>query len=198
MTAREIQQHHHHHHPQQATTSKELDFSGRRIDIPQDMDGMIFQAARAVEMAYRDGIARQTVRLALVAEGDSFQELNEWPGGAQQMFREAAKPLTMALLGEINPVKASSSSSSASPSMQQPWLRPKITCQDIWDFDGSALITAEGCEGPQTDVQALVFANTDVRYAFETLQPSMQQWVIVYSYWSIPFGGMSSPGVSTF
>lgn len=124
---------------------------GRMIDIPEDIDSMIFQAARAVEMAYRDGIKRQTVRLALVAEGDSFQELNQWPGGAQQMYREAAKPLTTALLSEINPTS-------------QQTLPPKVTAQDIWDFDGSALLTAEGREGPQSDVQALVFPNTDVKY----------------------------------
>ena len=124
---------------------------GRMIDIPEDIDSMIFQAARAVEMAYKDGIKRQTVRLALVAEGDSFQELNQWPGGAQQMYREAAKPLTTALLGEIN-------------SSSKQVLPPKVTAQDIWDFDGSALLTAEGHEGPQSDVQALVFANTDVKY----------------------------------
>ena len=124
---------------------------GRMIDIPEDIDSMIFQAARAVEMAFRDGIKRQTVRLALVAEGDSFLELNQWPGGAQQMYREAAKPLTTALLGEIN------------PSLNK-LLPPKVTAQDIWDFDGSALLSAEGREGQQSDVQALVFTNTDVKY----------------------------------
>ena len=124
---------------------------GRMLNIPEDTETMIFQAARAVEMAYRDGIKRQTVRLALVAEGDSFAELNQWPGGTQQMYREAAKPLTTALLREINP-----------SSMQL--LPPTIVDQPIWDFDGSALLTAEGREGPESDVQALVFPNTDVKY----------------------------------
>jgi Domain of unknown function (DUF1995) len=134
----------------QGTESASSFDRGRMIDVPQDIDSMIFQAARAVEMAYRDGIKRQTVRLALVPEGTSFRELNEWPGGAQQMYREAAKPLTTSLLREIR----------LSP-QQMP---PNIIAQDIWDFDGSALLTAEGRESATTDVQALVFPNTDVKY----------------------------------
>ncbi len=46
-------------------------------------------------------------------------------------------------------------------------LRPSIKTQDIWDFDGSALITAEAAQGPSGDVKALVFPNTDMKYLFE-------------------------------
>ena len=146
----------------------------RMIDLPEDVESMIFQAARAIEMAYRDGIKRQTVRLALVGEGDSFQELNQWPGGAQQMYREAAKPLTTALLAEINP-------------STQPMMPPKVSAQDIWDFDGSALLTAQGREGPETDVQALVFANTDEKYIKDiaTIDAAMgdRLFLLVNPFW---------------
>jgi hypothetical protein len=136
----------------QATRKTDNSFDrGRMIDVPQDIESMIFQAARAVEMAYRDGIKRQTVRLALVTEGSSFRDVNEWPGGAKQMYREAAKPLTTSLLREIR----------LSPQQSLP---PSIISQDIWDFDGSALLTAEGRESATSDVQALVFPNTDIKY----------------------------------
>lgn len=124
---------------------------GRMLNIPESTDEMISQAARAIEMAYRDGIKRQTVRLALVAEGESMMELNQWPGGAQQMYREAAKPLSQALLKEIN-------------TNREQALPPNVVDKDIWDFDGSALMTAEAQKGPDDDVQALIFANTDVKY----------------------------------
>ena len=62
--------------------------------------------------------------------------MNEWPGGAQQIAREAARPLTRALLKQVHaPTK----------NKEQADLRlpPTIKEQDIWDFDGSSLITAE-------------------------------------------------------
>jgi hypothetical protein len=129
---------------------------GRMLNIPESTDQMISQAARAIEMAYKDGITRQTVRLALVAEGESMMELNQWPGGAQQMYREAAKPLTRELLKEIR----------TSPNQQQSGLvlPPNVVDKDVWDFDGSAMMTAEAQEGDEHDVKALIFANTDVKY----------------------------------
>lgn len=124
---------------------------GRMLNIPESTDEMITQAARAIETAYREGIKRQTVRLALVAEGETMMELNQWPGGAQQMYREAAKPLTRELLKEIK-------------SSPEQFLPPNVVDKDVWDFDGSALMTAEAKEGAEDDVQALIFANTDVKY----------------------------------
>lgn len=48
--------------------------------------------------------------------------------------------------------------------MEERRLAPTTKSQDIWDFDGSALHTAEAAEGPSADIQALVFANTDTKY----------------------------------
>mmetsp|Transcript_21956 Transcript_21956/g.36328 ORF Transcript_21956/g.36328 Transcript_21956/m.36328 type:complete len:389 (+) Transcript_21956:253-1419(+) len=136
-----------------STTTIPFD-KGRMLNIPESTEEMVTQAARAIEAAYRDGITRQTVQLALVAEGDSMMELNQWPGGAQQMYREAGKPLSRALLKEI---KTSNATANAV-------LPPNVVDKDIWDFDGSALMTAEAQQGPEDDVQALIFANTDVKY----------------------------------
>jgi hypothetical protein len=135
----------------EVTGNKTFD-KGRMLSIPETTDQMISQAARAIEMAFKDGITRQTVRFALLEEGASFTSLPQWPGGAQQMYRESAKPLTVELLKNIN--------TSNQPSVVQ----PKVKDQDVWDFDGSALLTAEAHDGPAHDVQALVFPNTDVKY----------------------------------
>lgn len=121
------------------------------VQLPTTVDDMIRQASRAVERAFKDGKTRQTVRFHLVEDGELLQEENQWPGGAQQMYREAAKPMTTSLLRELS-IGSSSN------------VAPKIIEQDIWDFDGSALHTAEASAGPSEDVQALVFANTDVKY----------------------------------
>lgn len=124
---------------------------GRMVEVPMTRDDMVAQAARSVERAYRDGLTRQTVRFFLLEDGDSFTGSNQWPGGAQQMYREAAKPLTRELLRSI---RVSSDQI----------LSPVVKDQDIWDFDGSALHSAEAQEGAKLDVQALVFPNTDVKY----------------------------------
>ncbi len=39
-----------------------------------------------------------------------------------------------------------------------------MTAEDIWDFDGSAIITAKAAAGTHGDVKALVFPNTDTKY----------------------------------
>ena len=124
---------------------------GKLLDVPTGAEDMIYQAARAVERAYADGIYRQTVRLALVTEGKGVQEINEWPGGSAQMYREAAKPLTMDLLKTIRPNPTNI-------------YTPNVTAQDIWDFDGSAIHSAQVKDSPKDDVQALIFPNTDLRY----------------------------------
>ncbi|KAG7372484.1 DUF1995 domain containing protein [Nitzschia inconspicua] len=129
------------------------------VQVPNTVDDMVRQAARAVERAFQDGITRQTVRFNLVTENQSATEENEWPGGARQMYREAGKPLTDALLREIRaPTKK------VDEMVQERRLAPTVKAQDIWDFDGSALHTAEAAEGASADIQALVFPNTDTKY----------------------------------
>jgi hypothetical protein len=132
---------------------------GSFLQVPSTFDDMVRQAARAVERAFKDGKTRQTVRFNLVGEQQSAIEENEWPGGAQQIYREAGGPLTGALLREVRaPTK------NADEFNGQRSLAPEIRNQDIWDFDGSALWTAEAKEGASADVQALVMANTDTKY----------------------------------
>lgn len=129
------------------------------VQVPNTVDDMVRQAARAVERAFQDGITRQTVRFNLVAEDQAATEENEWPGGARQIYREAGKPLTDALLRETRaPTKR------VDERVEERRLAPTTKSQDIWDFDGSALHTAEAAEGPSADIQALVFANTDTKY----------------------------------
>jgi hypothetical protein len=129
------------------------------MQVPMTVDDMVRQAARAVERAFQDGKTRQTVRFNLVEEEQSPVEENEWPGGSKQMYREAGGPLTTALLREI---RAPTKNQSGAEQLRN--LAPTIQAQDIWDFDGSALHTAQASEGASADVQALVFANTDTKY----------------------------------
>jgi hypothetical protein len=130
--------------------SKPVDY-GKMMEVPTGSQDMVYQAARAVERAYADGIKRQTVRFVLLAEGQGVsQETNEWPGGSAQMYREAGKPLTSELLREIR--------------LNTNVGSPNVRAQDIWDFDGSAIHYAEAKDSAKDDVQAMVFANTDVKY----------------------------------
>ncbi|KAL3914118.1 MAG: hypothetical protein SGARI_000297 [Bacillariaceae sp.] len=130
-----------------------------RVQIPNTPDDMVRQAARAIERAFADGQTRQTVRFNLVTEEQAATEENEWPGGARQIYREAGKPLTDALLRELRaPTK------NANEMVEERRLAPTVKSQDIWDFDGSALHTAEAAEGASADIQALVFPNTDSKY----------------------------------
>lgn len=144
--------------------SKErLKTDGSFLEIPNRIDDMIRQASRAVERAFQEGQTRQTVRFNLVAEDQSPMEENQWPGGAQQMYREAGGPLTAALLREIRaPTK--DLDVVVGGQQQQRSLAPTLLAQDILDFDGSALHTAQAKEGAHADVQALVMANTDKKY----------------------------------
>lgn len=133
------------------------DDGGRFVQIPVTFDDMVRQASRAVERAFKDGKTRQTVRFNLVGEEDAATEEKQWPGGAKQMYREAGGPITDALLREVR----------APTKNKYPEKRndnPQLKKQDIWDFDGSALHTAEAAEGPSADIQAVVFPNTDTKY----------------------------------
>jgi hypothetical protein len=142
----------------QAVEDRKTD--GSFLQVPSTFDDMVRQAARAVERAFYDGKTRQTVRFNLAGEKQSaVEENNEWPGGTKQMYREAGGPLTAALLREVRaPTK------NVDEFNGQRSLAPEIKNQVIWDFDGTALWTAEAKEGGSADVQALVFPNTDTKY----------------------------------
>ncbi|KAL7571049.1 hypothetical protein ACA910_003766 [Epithemia clementina (nom. ined.)] len=154
---------------QQASDSKSsstttMTTNGSFLTVPETFDDQVTQAKAAIERAYRDGITTQTVRFALLSEGESLNEDRQWPGGAQQMYRSAAGPLTRELLHQLRPRRVDPNDdhhhafSSSSSSYHQP---PVVQSKDVWDFDGSALITAEG---KGYNVQALVLPNTDVKY----------------------------------
>lgn len=133
------------------------DEGSRFVQVPVTFDDMVRQASRAVERAFKDGKTRQTVRFNLVGEEESATEEKPWPGGSKQMYREAGGPLTDALLREVRaPTK--------DKNLEMRNINPELKKQDIWDFDGTALHTAEAAEGPSADIQALVFANTDSKY----------------------------------
>ena len=133
--------------------------------VPETIQDQTIQAANAIENAFKDGITRQTIRLALIRPKDNIitPEEDLWPGGAKEMYRESAKPLTEALLQEIRAVATHLQTEEEKRSGKDKYP-PTIRAQDIWDFDGSALITAEAAVGPSGDVQALVFPNTDTKY----------------------------------
>jgi hypothetical protein len=160
------------------------------IYVPQSIEEQTRQAALAIERAFQDGITRQTVRLALVKEGNPItpaEEENGWPGGAKQMYREAGKPLTEALLREIRATAASIETEAEKNSGKHNYP-PIIKAQDIWDFDGSALITAEAASGPSGDVQAMVFPNTDTKYLkdIKTIDESLGKerlFLLVNPFW---------------
>ena len=135
----------------------------RFVQVPLTVDDMVRQASRAVERAFAEGYTRQIVRFNLISvvnEGDTEQaatDENEWPGGAKQIYREAGAPLTEALLREVRAPTKNKYPEKRSQS-------PKLTQQPVWDFDGTAIHTAEAAEGPSADIQAYVFPNTDTKY----------------------------------
>lgn len=138
---------------------KDGDNSGRFVQVPVTFDDMVRQAARAVERAFQDGKTRQTVRFNLVGEEEGATEENEFPGGSKQMYRESGRPLTDALLREV---RAPTKNVDTFPDNRR--INPDLKVRDIWDFDGTALHTAEAAEGPSADIQAMVFPNTDNKY----------------------------------
>lgn len=147
---------------------------GRFLTVPQVFDDQVQQAADAVKRAYADGISRQIVRFALLPEDEVLNDKDRlWPGGAQQMYREAAGPLTRSLLRSVGTT--------------EDYRRPNVTTQVIWDFDGTALVTAECPTGPAGDVQAMVFPNTDNKYTkdIETIDKDMKDrlFLLVNPFW---------------
>ena len=172
--------------PLERNQHQSLQQEGRwMVQVPYNADDMVRQAARAVERAFADGKTRQTVRFHLIREDQRISEDNEWPGGAQQMYREAAKPLTNELLRQIYaPTKTAENTTSPSTELRFP---PTVKSQDIWDFDGSALHSAEAKSGSHGDVQALVFPNTDVKYIkdIESISKAMgpRLFLLVNPFW---------------
>jgi hypothetical protein len=162
--------------------------------VPEDAASQVRQAASAIERAYADGIVRQTVRFALLSENEGMSdEINEWPGGSRQMYREAGRPLSEMLLREVRayaapptevdaPTTTSTNGNDVDDdddddgggrgSIRTP---PSIEARDILDFDGSAVITARAALGPHGNVNAVVFPNTDLRYLkdIETLSANV-------------------------
>ena len=136
------------------------------LPVPDDGPSQIQQAAAAIERAFADGIVRQTVRFALLEEGEAMSgEENAWPGGMKQIYREAGRPLTEALLREVSAYsKDSSVDNEEQQASQQSRTAPEVTTEDIWDFDGSAISTAKAAGGSHGDVKAVVFPNIDMKY----------------------------------
>ena len=130
------------------------------LPVPDNAPSQIQQAAAAVERAFADGIVRQSVRFALLGEEEEMSgEMNEWPGGAKQMYREAGRPLSESLLREVRAFSKDASDEDKTNKMP-----PEVTSEDIWDFDGSAIVTAKAAGGTHGDVKAVVFPNTDTKY----------------------------------
>jgi hypothetical protein len=107
------------------------------IYVPESIEDQTRQAAYAIERAFQDGITRQSVRLALVKPDSPITpEEEEWPGGSKQMYREAGRPLTEALLSEIRAVATNLQTDEEKNSGKE-FFPPAIKAQDIWDFDVS-------------------------------------------------------------
>lgn len=136
------------------------------LPVPDNAEAQVQQAASAVERAFKDGITRQTIRFALLEEDEEMSgEENQWPGGAQQMFREAGRPLTESLLREVRAYAKIEDEDEQQSTQQSNRMPPTdVSTQDIWDFDGSAIVRATAAGGNHGDVQAVVFPNTDSKY----------------------------------
>lgn len=146
--------------------SKKSRVSTQITPVPEDAKSQIEQAASAVERAFADGIVRQTVQFALLEEEEAMSGLlNEWPGGAKQIYRESGRPLTEMLLSEVRAYsKDSSVDAEEQEASQFSRTPPEVKAEDIWDFDGSAIISATAAAGSHGDVKAVVFPNTDTKY----------------------------------
>jgi len=161
------------------------------IYLPETLEEQTRQAASAIERAFQDGITRQTVRLVLVKQDTPISaDTEEWPGGAKQIYREAGRPLTEALLTEVRATATSlQTEEDKNANTAKQYVRPLVTAQDIWDFDGTALITAKANNGPAGDVQALVFPNTDNKYLKDIKQISQnlgkeRLFLLINPFWS--------------
>jgi alpha-D-ribose 1-methylphosphonate 5-triphosphate synthase subunit PhnG len=140
------------------------------LSVPNTAAEQVQQAAAAVERAFKDGINRQIVHFTLLHQDDVLYNTiddNSWPGGARQMYREAAKPMTIDLLSQVRAPTGHLVQEALDQGLREhSQLRYKgqVTAQDVWDFDGSGVVSAHAHVGPAADVQALVQPNTDVKY----------------------------------
>lgn len=170
--------------------------NGRFVYVPETIEEQIRQAQSAIERAFQDGITRQTVRLALLKENTVVStNPEEWPGGAQQMYREAGRPLTEALLKEVCAITDLPGGGENKEENEikmrnvggMRFSAPNVTSQDIWDFDGSGIVTSEAPEGSHGDVQAMVFPNTDVKYLndIQTIDKAMGKrlFLLINPFW---------------
>jgi len=133
------------------------------LPVPDDGPSQIQQAASAVERAFADGIVRQTVRMAMLETDEAMTgEVNDFPGGMEQMYREAGRPLAESLMREVRAYSKNADVDETETSQYN--MPPTVTAEDIWDFDGSAIITARAAGGSHGDVKGVVFPNTDVKY----------------------------------
>jgi len=140
-----------------ANKSKSTRDYGQLMDVPENSEDQVLQAAAAIERAFKDGKTRQTIRLTLVKDGEPIasEAVDEWPGGAKQMYRESGNPLTEELVKQIR-------LPSSDPLAYN--LPPRIITKDIYDFDGTAIISTENDNEDKPVVKAMVFPNTDVKY----------------------------------
>jgi hypothetical protein len=90
------------------------------------------------------------------------------------MYRRAAGPMTRELLRVVRAPTARprrrpeggsvGDAAGDAPDRQRIRRPPAGTSRVVWDFDGSAVVTAEASTGAEDDVQALVQPNTDTKY----------------------------------
>jgi hypothetical protein len=180
--------------------------SGSFLQVPETFDDQVYQAKQAVERAFQNNVTRQVVRFVLLEQDQTLlQQDGQWPGGAQQMYRVAAGPLTRALLSILKPLQqmnhGDESTTTTSATDNAAWTRkkPQVVAQDIWDFDGSALVTATWNDGGDSSLQskfdsstttyAMVQPNTDDKYTrdIESLSQSVvgpnQLLLLVNPFW---------------
>jgi hypothetical protein len=160
---------------------------GSFLSVPDTADDQVYQAARAVERAFAAGVTRQIVRFALVPQDQVLRDDRPWPGGAQEMYREAAGPMTLDLLRSVRARTANATADKETADALALTKPPAVTAQDIWDFDGSALVTAQAVAGASDDVQAMVLPNTDNRYSTDiaTINKAMgdRLFLLVNPFW---------------
>jgi Domain of unknown function (DUF1995) len=167
------------------------------VPVPETVQEQVQQAADAIERAYKDGnVRKQIVRFAFVPvktgnDRNSNTETNmdevmtafvrndqDWPGGIQQIYREAAQPYVSKLVQQVRIGNHNHNRNDVS----QSWTtnKPIVQEQTLWDFDGSAIITATTSISDTIQnttialVQALIHPNTDNRYFDDILQLDTQ------------------------
>ncbi|MEW5297286.1 MAG: hypothetical protein WDW36_000504 [Sanguina aurantia] len=79
-----------------------IDVKSRLLAVPESPNQQVAQAAAAIEAAWRDGIAMQTVELLLPLIGAT--DLDDWPGGIRQQYK-AASPLVSSIVQSLKRVQ---------------------------------------------------------------------------------------------